>query len=120
MIRNLKQKIKKQMEKKYDTCYFKEWNQKTCSYEEWLKKQHISRQEIYCSEAFQKLRNRVSVITWKDLEMITGFSGRELGEIVVFIPEEKGLLEETIDIITIVLLYQNYMIPLEILFLGYF
>ena len=100
MIRNLKQIVKNQMESKYDACYFEEWNQKTCSYEEWLKKQYISREEIYCLESYQKLRNKVSVLSWSRLDGICDFGKEDLGEIVVFVQEEKGLLKETIDMIT--------------------
>ena len=104
MIRNLKQKLKNQMEKKYDTRYFEEWNQKTCSYEEWLKKQNVSREEIYKTEAFQNLRKKISLISYKDLEKICGFAEKKLGDVVVFVQDEKGLLEETLDIITSVFL----------------
>ena len=106
MIRNLKQKIKSQMEKKYDACYFDEWNQKTCSYEEWLKKQHVSREEMYNLEGYQKLRDKVTVIFWDELEDLRGFEKENWGDIVVFVQEEKGFLEETIDIITSVF-YEN-------------
>lgn len=104
MIRNLKQQIKSQMERKYDISYLAECNQKAYTYEKWLKKQYVSRKEIYGSEAFRKLRNKVSVISWNELEFIHDFAREELGDIVVFVPEEKGLLKEAVDIITSVFL----------------
>lgn len=100
MIRNLKQQIKSQMEKKYDESYVTEFNQKTCTYEKWLKKQHISREAVYCQDAYKKLRSRVSVVFWKELESMLDFKDVESSDIVVFVQEENGLHKEAVDIMT--------------------
>lgn len=100
MVKKLKQKIRENMEEKYNALYRQEWNDKKLGYEKWVKEQQIFDKKSYQSLAFELLKKKVSLVNWKQLESVQNPEELKLRDIVVFVEDEKGLLDNALDKIT--------------------
>lgn len=106
MVKKLKQKIRENLEEKYNTEYRKEWNEKKLGYEKWVREQQTFDKKSYQSLAFEMLKKKVSLITWEQLENAQNLAELKLKDIVVFVENKTGLLDEALDKITSVF-YDN-------------
>ena len=62
MVKKLKQKIRENMEEKYNALYQKEWNEKKLGYEKWIREQQTFDKKSYQTLAFEMLKKKVSLI----------------------------------------------------------
>ena len=97
MVKKLKQKIRENLEKKYNTLYQKEWKEKKLGYENWVKQQQTFDKKAYQSLAFEMFKKKISLITWEELGRATNISELKIKEIAVFVENKDGLLAQAMD-----------------------
>lgn len=102
MLGKLKQKVRKQIEEKYNTSYEIECQEKIYTYEKWLEEYRIKEKSLFKPNDYKNLNGNVSVVSLKQLENISMPYELRLQEIVVFVQEERGLQADAIDKITAV------------------
>ena len=102
MVRVLKQKLRKQIEGRYNKRYQKECKEKIYTYEKWLEEYRTEEKGLYKTSEYKNLKIKSSVVSWNQLENITQLSELKLQDIVVFVQDQKGLLKDAVDKITAV------------------
>ena len=100
MVGKIKQKVREEIEKKYNILYQKECDEKKISYEKWIREHQAFDKKLYQSVAFGMLKKKVSLIGWDELKTIEDISELKLKDIVIFVENKNGLLENAIDKIT--------------------
>ena len=104
MIGVLKQKVKKQIEDKYNARYQKECKDKINTYENWLEVYRAEEKGLYKPSEYKNLKKKISLVSWKQLETVSNPYELKLQDMVVFVQEEKGVLRDALDKITTVFL----------------
>ncbi len=105
MLGTLKQKVRKQIENKYNTRYHTECKEKIYTYEKWLEEYRAEEKGLYRESEYKNVKKRYSLITWDKLETVSVLSKLKLQEVVIFVQDEKGPLKDAAEKISAV--FQN-------------
>ena len=102
MLGTLKQKVRKQIENKYNARYREECKDKIYTYEKWLEEYRTEGKGLYKESEYRNIKKKCSLISWSRLENISDFSELKLQDIVILVQDEKGLLKDAIEKISAV------------------
>ena len=102
MVRKLKQKVREQIEGRYNKLYKKECEEKIYTYEKWLKEYQAEGKGLYSVNEYKNQKGNSTIVSWSQLENITQLSDLKLQDIVIFVQDEKELLKDATDKITAV------------------